>query len=628
MDRYLAQGGRLVTAVQLLMLLTSASFLLVLVAVLLRAVRRPSRESIDVALFFGAPAIAIGLTSVTQWLGVRTPTVSLIAGALILAMPLLTLRAIQGFTDMPRLVVPTAAVAWVVVATLLLVAPTPMPSPLVELIVVYFVAFEVYAGFAVLRATRRAHGVTHRRLQLIGAGTLLLAFAILAAGFTVALPNVGSLALVLALGSGLAYLLGFAPPGPIRRAWQAPEVFAFVRQTNRLVGEAAPELVNAALARELAAATGEPDTGLGIWHPELEVLRFWRTQGGSLDRRLDESLASQAFLEQRAVAMGGEASRGRTLPAEYRGDAHAYVLSAPITVGNRRLGVVAIIVAKRSTFFDDDLALLQLLADQAGVVLEHRRLFEEVQALNRVLERNVSELRALNDELGAFAYSVSHDLRAPLRSIDGFGQILLEDKGPALGEDGRQHLQRVRAAAKRMGNLIDDMLLLSRLTRDDMSPQSVDLTALAGSVMEELRTREPQRQVEFASNGALPANGDERLLRIALTNLLGNSWKFTRDRQPAHISFGGETRDGEAVFFVKDDGVGFDMRYAQKLFGAFQRMHNMAEFEGSGIGLATVQRIVHRHGGRVWAESELGKGTTFYFTLPRADVATAEAPPA
>jgi signal transduction histidine kinase len=303
------------------------------------------------------------------------------------------------------------------------------------------------------------------------------------------------------------------------------------------------------------------------------------------------------------------------------------VLAAPITVGARRVGVVAVLLARRSTFFDDELALLQLLADQAAVVLEHRRLFEEVHGLNRTLQHNVSELRALNDELAAFAYSVSHDLRAPLRSIDGFSQILLEDKGEALGDDGRQHLERVRAAATRMGALIDDMLLLSRLTRDEMSPRSVDLTALARAVVDDLREREPQRTVEFESNGTLPARGDERLLRIALTNLLANAWKFTRGRDPAHVRFGLETRAGEPVFFVKDDGVGFDMRYSQKLFGAFQRLHNTRDFEGTGIGLATVQRIVHRHGGRVWAESEVGKGATFYFTLPPADPAATEARP-
>ena len=259
----------------------------------------------------------------------------------------------------------------------------------------------------------------------------------------------------------------------------------------------------------------------------------------------------------------------------------------------------------------------------AAANVQQRELNAEVRGLNTALEHSVSELRALNDELGAFAYSVSHDLRAPLRSIDGFSQILLEDKGPALGDDGRDHLERVRAAATRMGALIDDMLLLSRLTRDEMKLESVDVTALARGVVDELRAREPQRSVEFESNGATPAQGDARLVRIALTNLLGNSWKFTRARVPAHISFGAETRDGESVFFVKDDGVGFDMRYADKLFGAFQRLHSTTEFEGTGIGLATVQRIVHRHGGRVWAESVVGKGTTVYFTLPSVDLTSA-----
>jgi signal transduction histidine kinase len=611
------------TAAQLLQVLTNATFLLVFIVVLIRAIRRPSRESIDIALFFGAPAISITIGWVAEPLGIQSPTLSLISSALILGMPALTLRAIQGFTDLPRLVVSAAAVAWAASALAVVVAPTPLPPVILLFIVAYFTVFEGYAGYAVLRATRRARGVTRRRLQLIGVGTVFLALAIFGAGIALVLPVVGSLILPLALGSGLSYLFGFVPPAPLRRAWQAPDLLAFVRQTSRLVGEAGAELVNSALAREVAAATGESEAALGLWQPELAVLRFWRTTGAPIDRRLDESLAAQAFIEQRAQRTSDGAASTRRLPAEHRQAGPRYVLTAPITVGERRLGVVAVVVARRSAFFDDDLSQLQLLADQAGVVLEHRRLFEEVHDLNRTLERNVSELRALNDELGAFAYSVSHDLRAPLRSIDGFSQILLEDKGPVLGDDGRQHLDRVRAAAARMGALIDDMLLLSRLTRDEMAVRKVDLTSLARSVVDDLRGREPLRKVEFESNGALPADGDERLLRIALTNLLANAWKFTRSRDPAHVSFGGETRAGEAVFFVKDDGVGFDMRYAQKLFGAFQRLHNVSEFEGSGIGLATVQRIVHRHGGRVWAESELDKGTTFYFTLPPADASEA-----
>jgi signal transduction histidine kinase len=306
-----------------------------------------------------------------------------------------------------------------------------------------------------------------------------------------------------------------------------------------------------------------------------------------------------------------------------------YVLDDPATIyaaqrsllnqlGGPLAGSIAIAGILAALLASAWLLLTRGRAELAAANAQLRDLNAEVGGLNAILEHNVSELRALNEELGAFAYSVSHDLRAPLRSIDGFSQILLEDKGAVLGDDGRNHLDRVRAAATNMGTLIDDMLLLSRLTRDEMSPRSVDLTALARSVVDELRAHEPQRKVEFESNGALPARADERLLRIALTNLLGNAWKFTRSRNPAHVSFGGETRDGEAVFFVKDDGVGFDMRYAQKLFGAFQRLHNRSEFEGTGIGLATVQRIIHRHGGRVWAESEVGKGTAFYFTLPAA----------
>jgi signal transduction histidine kinase len=610
------------TAAQLLQSLTSATFVLVFVLVLVRAIRRPSRESIDVALFFGAPAIAITIGLVAVPLGIQSSTLSLVSGALILALPLLTLRAVRGFTDLARPVVPVAAIAWTTSALALVVAPTPLPPVLLLYIVAYFTVFEGYAGFVVLRATRRTRGVTRRRLQLIGAGTVLLALAILGAGVAIVLPVAGSLLLPLALGSGLSYLLGFVPPASLRRAWQGPGFLAFVRRTSRLVGHAGPELVNVALAREIAAATGESEAALGLWQEELAVLRFWRTTGAPIDRRLDESLAAKAFIEQRAFRTSDDAATTPRLPAEFRRAGLRYVLTAPVTVRERRLGVVAIVVARRSTFFEDDLSLLQLLADQAGVVLEHRRLFEEVSALNRMLERNVSELRSLNDELGAFAYSVSHDLRAPLRSIDGFSQILLEDKGPALGDDGRKHLDRVRAAAASMGALIDDILLLSRLTRDEMTVRKVDLTSLARSVVDDLRGREPLRNVEFESDGALPANGDERLLRIALTNLLANAWKFTRSRDPAHVSFGGETRDGEEVFFVKDDGVGFDMRYATKLFGAFQRLHNTSEFEGTGIGLATVQRIVHRHGGRVWAESELNKGTTFYFTLPPAHAST------
>jgi signal transduction histidine kinase len=234
---------------------------------------------------------------------------------------------------------------------------------------------------------------------------------------------------------------------------------------------------------------------------------------------------------------------------------------------------------------------------------------------NRLLGQTRDELQIANKELEAFSYSVSHDLRAPLRAIDGFSRIVLEDNTGQLDTEGRNNLGRVRAASQRMGRLIDDLLLLSRLSRSEMRRTRVDLSALARTLAEDLQKQQPDRRVEFVIEPGLTANADAGLIRVVLENLLGNAWKFTGKRDQAKIEFGRTTHEGAPAFFVRDNGVGFDMTYADKLFGAFQRLHSTADFPGTGIGLATVQRIIHRHGGRVWAESKSGQGATFYFTL-------------
>jgi PAS domain S-box-containing protein len=225
---------------------------------------------------------------------------------------------------------------------------------------------------------------------------------------------------------------------------------------------------------------------------------------------------------------------------------------------------------------------------------------------------------AANQELEAFSYSVAHDLRAPLRAIDGFSQALEEDCGEKLDREGKGHLERVRAATRQMGQLIDGMLGLSRLARGDILRGKVDLTHMARQVGARLRDAHPGRQVELVVQDGLETEGDSRLLEAALDNLLGNAWKFTSKCDQARVEVGRRTEDGRSSFFVRDNGAGFEQAYAHKLFGAFQRLHAASEFEGSGIGLATVQRIVRRHGGRVWAEGEVGRGATFYFTLNRS----------
>jgi signal transduction histidine kinase len=232
----------------------------------------------------------------------------------------------------------------------------------------------------------------------------------------------------------------------------------------------------------------------------------------------------------------------------------------------------------------------------------------------RVIDRT-AQLEEANKELEAFSYSVSHDLRGPLRGINGFSQALLEDYVEQLDAQGQDYLQRVRAASQRMAQLIDDLLMLSRVSRGEVRRESVDLSALVGSIVAELREADAQRHVEVCVLEGVTAIGDTRLLRVVLENLLRNAWKFTSKNPSARIEFGVTQRNGKPVYFVRDDGAGFDMAYMDKLFGPFQRLHAVTEFEGTGIGLATVQRIIHRHGGGVWAEAAVGKGATFHFTL-------------
>jgi PAS domain S-box-containing protein len=247
---------------------------------------------------------------------------------------------------------------------------------------------------------------------------------------------------------------------------------------------------------------------------------------------------------------------------------------------------------------------------------------EEIRTLNAELEDRVaqrtSELAVANKELESFSYSVSHDLRAPLRAIDGFSQALQEDCGNQLDATGRLHVERVRAATQRMGVLIDDMLRLSRVVRGELRLESIDLSALACVVAEDLAHQEPTRRARVAIQDGLVVEADPRLLRVVLENLLGNAWKFTRDQAEPVIELGADASGEGAVYYVRDNGAGFDMNHVERLFAPFQRLHSDAEFPGNGIGLATVQRIVSRHGGRVWAEGAVGRGTTVYWTLSGA----------
>jgi len=357
---------------------------------------------------------------------------------------------------------------------------------------------------------------------------------------------------------------------------------------------------------------------VSLYHPDPEKRAFAGQVFGSARQRVGEGIGG-------AVAKSGQAlllpevttERVSEVSPAFRGLivglGVSSLLTLPLRSRERTIGVVTLSRSQPGNPYTiHDQRFAQEVADRAGLAIDNAVL---VATLERRVAARTAALEAANRELEAFSFSVSHDLRAPVRAIDGFSHVLLSDHAAQLDADGRHCLDRIRTATQRMAALIEDLLNLARITRVQLRWTPIDLTALAGQVVAELQRRDADRTIQVHIAPGLASHGDARLLTIVLDNLLGNAWKFTAKHAAAEIWFGEEHRDGQQVFFVRDQGAGFDMKYADKLFHPFHRLHSADEFDGHGVGLATVHRIISHHGGRIWAEAAVGQGATFFFAL-------------
>lgn len=608
--------------------------------------RDPVRR--DTAFLFGSLAVVV----IVSW-AVDISTVIWVSQILLIALlaqPYLLLRV--GLHLQP---IPSRFILYVQVGMLMfavgivrinLLAPEAIPFLIA--MSVYFITAEAIPTILFLQGAYRAKGITRARLRAIGFGAALFALSIsmlvglmllnMSSGRTLTdfeqiwLSALGTL-------SVSCFYVGFAPPRWLWRPFQMSELGWFLNDVGRMVIRQPVEDTVAYMADaclqavggvESAVATVDiADLEVNIHHPHSSIPLYVRNED-KRPIRIAWSIGEPAYLHAGQPMQDAPSLRAAL------GAQAIYIV--PICEVNQAWLVLILGLRGSALFVQDDLFLLRLFAGQVATLIENKTLVEKLSALNEQLEakvtertlalrrsdeelrQRISQLTALNRELEAFSYSVSHDLRAPLRAINGFSQALSEDFGAHLPPDAQEYLKRIRAASQRMGHQIDDMLMLSRVTRIEMAIQTVNLSDISRQIIEELALLEPYRFVKTYVQSGLYAQADQNLVELLLQNLIGNAWKFTSHTQYPEIEIGTFGETVVPVYYVKDNGAGFDPQYAEKLFTVFQRLHTSNDFEGSGVGLATAQRIVHRHGGRIWAEGKLNEGATFFFTLAPEDV--------
>jgi signal transduction histidine kinase len=599
--------------------LTQGSIVVLAIIVMAQWLRWRDRVSFDILLVFGSLAILLIIERAVPLASTHTAWIRPLGISVLLAHPYLLLRVVAHFRPVSRTVHRAAAAGLVLSLLVTWTAVWPFRSPaLVVVAFVYFIWLLAYAAWSFRQGARVAGGVTHWRMQHAALGALLLVAVFLLAVVIAIVPAsrvaVAPLVPLAGLGAALNYYFAFAPPSKLRRMWQSSELYGFLSE-RALGGEAATSrdgVLNRLCAFSVSAV-GATGASVAMWDEARRALIVAVSRWGYLEpgRPVPEGSLLDAWRTGRA-----------TLVAQHewvlRGGAAGSVYAVPIPCEVGPGGLLFAILPKAALFVSDDLALLSASCSETAVQLDNVTMRERQQALITELGERSDQLAAANRELEAFSYSVSHDLRAPLRHIGGFTELLQKSPGPEFDDQRLRYLRLISDSAVKMGELIDALLAFSRMGRAEMLHTQVDLNTIVRQAQRDAAQADPARGVEWVIGDLPTVPGDPAMLQLVFCNLLSNAFKYSRTQPVATIEVGHSNGTGvESIVYVKDNGVGFDMAYAGRLFGVFQRLHRAEEFEGTGIGLANVHRIVARHGGRVWAESEPGKGATFFVALPK-----------
>ncbi len=575
------------------------------------------RVSFDIALVFGSLGLLIVVEAALQIAQIDAAWIRPLGVSVLLAHPYLLLRVVSHFRQTSRAAMRAALCGLLVsLAAVWLPVSPPYSPPVAAFALGYFMWLLGYVALAFRRGAIAAGGVTHWRMLHAGWGALLLAVVFALAVVIGLLPAsrniVAAFVPLAAIGAAMNYYFAFAPPPWIRRVWQSAELYGLLSEATFGSQALTQDEMLARLSRFAMSAVGATGAAAALEgeHHEL-IVRASRWGYLEPGRAIPEGRLLEAWRNGTAMLVR---EYEWVLPGGAPGS--VYVVPIPSKVAAR--GLLVVVLPKGALFVGDDLALLRLCCREAAVQLDNAALAEQQQTLINELEHRGDQLSAVNRDLEAFSYSVSHDLRAPLRHVSGFTELLERSPGAELDPARKRYLRLISESALKMGELIDALLVFSRMGRTEMLHTRVDLNGLVQNAKRDVVAADPVRKVEWIMHPLPEVPGDPGMLQLVFTNLLSNAFKYSRHAPKATIEIGvsdtgGEP--GEVVIFVRDNGVGFDMTYANRLFGVFQRLHKIEDFEGTGIGLANVQRIVLRHGGRVWAESEPNAKTTFFVAL-------------